>query len=85
MGATRKITYASTNFLGEPKVTYSAAETWGELKTQEQELSAASVGFKAFITEPRTELSSPSQKLPEGDFSIIFLVDKNSSGNGRKN
>lgn len=85
MGATRKVTYASTNFLGEPKVTYSAAETWGELKTQEPELASASVGFKAFITDPRTELSNPTQRLPEGDFSIIFLVDKNSSGNGHKN
>ena len=85
MGATRKITYASTNFLGEPKVIYSAAETWGELRTQETELSTASVGYKAFITDPRTELTNSSQILPAGDFSIVFLVEKNNSGNGCKN
>jgi hypothetical protein len=79
--ATRKITYASVNFLGDPKVTYSSATTWGELKTQEQDLAANSVGYKVFITEPKTELTNNNQALPEGDFSIVFLLDKNNSGN----
>lgn len=81
MGATRKITYASVQFLGDPKVIFSAATTWGELKTQEPDIAANATGYKVFITDPRTELSNSAQVLPEGDFSIVFLLDKNNSGN----
>ena len=81
MGVTRTITYASVSFLGQPKTVFSAAETWGALKTEQADIAANAVGYKVFITAPRTELTNDSQGLPEGDFSMIFVLDKNNSGN----
>jgi len=77
--STRKIVWTSTAAPGQNTV-FSAATTWGQLKSEDAELGARSIGMKAFVKETSTSLTSDSQSLPEGDFTLYFLVEKNDSG-----
>lgn len=81
MGQTRKITYASTSGgTGGGTTIFSAAETWGELKSENVDIDAKATGMKAFIREDKRELRSATDKLPDGDFTLYFLMEKNNSG-----
>lgn len=78
---TRKITYASTtSAAADPKTVFSAAETWGDLKKEDADIGAKAHGMRACIREGNITLTSDSQKLPTGDFTLYFLVEKNNSG-----
>ena len=87
MGATRKITYSSVANPAGASTIYSSAETKGELFTEHSELELLSKGMKAWVrnsSDPSDKgygLQHDGQKLPEGDFVLYFLVDKNDSGN----
>ena len=85
MGATRKITYASTASMTGASVVFSAASTWGELKKEQTDLDAKSLGMKAWVKGDTPNsgfaLTNDNQSLPDGDFVLYFLVDKNDSGN----
>lgn len=77
----RKITYASMQGNEGSQSIFSSAAVWGALKLENADIGAKAVGMKAFIRETRTELTSDSQQLPEGEFSMYFIVEKNNSGN----
>lgn len=82
---TRKITYASLANPGQNAPEFSAATTWGELKAEFPKIEQASIGMKAWLkadaSNPKgSHLASNSDKLPEGDVVIYFLVEKNDSG-----
>ncbi len=81
MGSTRQITYGSISDQAGAQTTYSAAETWGELKTQERSIGLLSTGMSALVGGTSEKLTSDSQRLPEGDFSLYFVLEKNNSGN----
>jgi hypothetical protein len=81
---TRKVTYASTANMSGASTHYSAAESWGELKNESPDIEAKSMGMKAWLKgegpNKGTAITSDTQRLPEGDIVIYFLVDKNDSG-----
>lgn len=81
---TRKITYASTANMSGASAVYSAAATWGELKKEQPDIEAKSMGMKSWIKgegpNAGTALTTDVQGLPEVDFVLYFLVDKNDSG-----
>lgn len=83
MGATRKISYASTSQAGVQHV-FSGAETWGELKKENAGIEAASLNMKPWIKgegpNAGVGITSDTQKLPEDDFTMYFLISKNDSG-----
>jgi len=84
--ATRSITYGSTqggeNSSGQ---TFSAAATWGQLKEEEPKIGALAIsGMNALIkyAGQSINLTSDSQTLPAGDFTLYFVMSKNNSGRG---
>lgn len=80
---TRSITYGSISGGENSNGTIqSNAETWGDLKAQEANIAALSVGRKAVVKFPGNDftISSDSDQLPDGDFKLYFVVDKNDSG-----
>lgn len=84
MQGTRKITYASVANISGAKTVFSNAETWGQLQSAEPEMTMLAKGMKPFIQGATPKdgyaLSSTESRLPEGDFVLYFLVDKNDSG-----
>ncbi len=84
---TRKITYASTANMAGASAVYSAATTWGELKREQPDVEAKSIGMKAWIkgegTNAGNALTNDGQSLPDTDFVLYFLLDKNDSGSKR--
>ncbi len=84
MGATRSITYASVSDMDGAKAIYSGAETWGDLRAENADIDAKALKMKPWIkvgTEVGEGVTGNSYRLPAGDFKIVFLVDKNDSGN----
>lgn len=84
MGSTRKITYASiSNTTGATSI-YSSAEAWGQLKGENLDIDLKSKGMKAWVkTGTGNEgyaLTSNDSRLPEGDFLLYFILEKNDSG-----
>lgn len=86
MGATRSVQYASVSNPGAGKTIYSSASTRQELYNEFAELEIMSKGMKARVRDANDpqdkgyELSTPDTRLPEGNFVLYFLVDKNDSG-----
>lgn len=84
MAGTRRVQYASVANLSGGKTEYTSAETRDQLYAEFPEMELLSKGMKAFIKGATPQegypLSSGSSKLPEGDFVLYFLVDKNDSG-----
>jgi hypothetical protein len=84
MQHTRSVTYASVTGTEGARTIFSSARTWGELKAEDVDIAAKSMGMKAWIkTTPNDNgrsVSSDGDHLPEGDFNIYFLVSKNDSG-----
>jgi len=82
---TRSITYASVSDMAGAQTIFSAAETWGQLKNENADIGAKAMKMKPWIKgENGAEgygLTSEATKLPEGNFVLYFLVDKNDSGN----
>lgn len=82
--ATRKVTYGSVSGVaGSTGSLFSNASTWGQLKTEQAEIGAKSTGMTSMIrlaNGTNVKLSSEDQSLPEGDFTIYFLLQKNDSG-----
>ena len=76
----RKIIYGSVSGLSGPQTIYSAARTWGELKEENQALNVAANGMTAIISGSSSKLSSNNDVLPEGEFSLYLVLDKNNSG-----
>lgn len=84
MAGTRKITYASVSDMAGAQVTYSAAVTWGELKQENVDIDTKSIKMKPWLrgvagAEGKALLFN-DQTLPEEDFVIVFITDKNDSG-----
>lgn len=84
MGSYRLIKYGSIsggdNASGE--VT-SNADTFGDLKAEETTIGALASGMSALAKvegKPNVKLTSDSQTLPEGPFTLYFVMDKNASG-----
>lgn len=77
---TRKIIYASMQGNNGSQTVYSSAATWGELKQQQTDIAAKSMGMKALIREGKIELTNDQQALPEGDFNLYLILEKNNSG-----
>lgn len=83
MAGTRSITYASVQDMDGAKTIFSAATTWGELRAENADLDAKAIKMKPWIKQGSGEgtgITSNDQVLPEGDFRVVFLVDKNDSG-----
>lgn len=84
--ATRKIKYGSIADSGATGgEIFSSATTFGELKEQEATIGVLSAGMSA-LAKPEggganVKLTSDSQSLPEGGFTLWFVLDKNASGN----
>lgn len=83
---TRSIKYGSvsggSNSTGS---VYSSASTWGELKKEDANIGALSVGMGALVklgNGSNLKLTDDSQRLPEGEFTIYFVTEKNNSGYG---
>lgn len=85
MQGTRAITYASVSDMEGAKTIYSAASTWGELRAENADLDAKAMKMKPWVKvdgdSEGSSLSNSSTALPTGNFRIVFLVDKNDSGN----
>lgn len=81
MGSTRTITYGSISNTAGAQTAYSGAETWGELKSGETAIGLLATGMSALVGGTSEKLTSDSQKLPEGDFALYFVLEKNNSGN----
>jgi adenine deaminase len=80
---TRSVKYGSiSQGTDSSGVFYSAATTWGELKSEEPKLDALSHGMSALLRQGSVKiaLTSDSDSLPEGDITITFVTDKNNSG-----
>lgn len=85
MGATRKITYGSLTSKGE---IFSAAENWGALRTEKVEIDQLAAQMSCMCSTSdgnRFKLTAADQKLPEGEFSLYFLIQKNDSGCKQQN
>lgn len=84
MAGTRKVTYASVSNLSGGNVAFTAAETRDQLYADVPEIEMLSKGMKPWIKGETANsgygLPSGDSKLPEGDFVLYFLVDKNDSG-----
>ena len=88
MQGTRSIKYGSiSGGDGASGTIFSAAATYGELKNENQSIGALATGMSALIKLPSggnpVKVTSDSQSLPEGDFTLYFVMDKNNSGYGR--
>jgi hypothetical protein len=82
MASTREITYGSTANPGGQKI-FSSATTWGELKKEDQGLALAASAMSAVISgQGGKKLVNDSDVLPEGNFSLYLMQEKNNSGNG---
>lgn len=82
MGLTRKINYGSISNNQNGEV-YSGAETWGELKSAEPVIGSLAVNMTAVVhtaSGTQIKVTSDSQRLPESDFTIYFILEKNNSG-----
>jgi len=85
MAGTRQITYASLSDMAGGKVVYSDAKTWGELKGSEPDIFLKSQKMKPWVkgadeTGHGRALQSDDALLPEGNFTLTFILDKNDSG-----
>lgn len=85
MAGTRQITYASVSDTAGGQVVFSDAETWGSLKASENDILMKSNKMKAWVKAengvgPGYSLQSDEAKLPDGNFTLTFIVDKNDSG-----
>lgn len=83
MAQTRKITYASVQSTTGATTIFSAATTWSQLKSEVPDIEAKSLNMKPWVKgtdeqEGYSLLNNP--QLPESDFTIYFLVNKNDSG-----
>lgn len=84
--ATRKITWASVANLNGGETLFSSASTRDELYTEFPQLEMASKGMKAWVKDATNTqdrgygLENGNSRLPEGDVTLYFLVDKNDSG-----
>lgn len=82
--ATRKVTYGSVSgTAGSTGSVFSNAATWGQLKTEQASIGAQAAGMTSMIrlaNGSNVKLTSEDQSLPEGDFTIYFLLQKNDSG-----
>ena len=84
---TRQITYASVKDTSGAKTIFSKATTLGELKNSDADLKIASQGMKAWVKSiegddrPGYSLDTEGAILPEGNFELVFLNNKNDSGN----
>ena len=58
----------------------SAATTWGELQNQLAEMDFDFDGLKAIVADTQNTLESVEAKLPEGAFTLMFIVSKVKSG-----
>jgi hypothetical protein len=74
MSGTRAIVWGSTANPGKGGTIYSDAQTKGELFASNPD--ATKPGDKGYA------LSDDFTKLPEGNATLYFLVDKNDSGRG---
>lgn len=86
MQSTRKVVYATVSNLNGAVTAFSNASTKGELFKEIPDLEVLSKGMKPWIKGATANdkgygLTSDDTKLPEGDFVLYFLVDKNDSGN----
>lgn len=83
--ASRKIVYASVQKPGYSNTIYTGVETWGQLKREFPEVAAMAQGMSAFIkrndgNDDGSTYTSDQQSLPNTDFTIYFLLEKNKSG-----
>lgn len=79
----RRVKYVSVQD-NLPASVVTAAETWGQLKEEVPTIGLKASGMKVHIKETNTEVTSDSQYLPVGDFSLYFLIEKNKSGNNQE-
>lgn len=84
MANTRKVVYGSVGNEEGAKTIFSSASTLGELKAQEPDVDLKSQGMKAWIKDASGGkgygLEGDNAKLPDGDFTLFFLINKNDSG-----
>lgn len=84
MQATRNVQYASITNSSMSGNIYSSASTFGELKGEDAQIGAlASSGMKALIKDGNGneyQVTGDSTQLPEGDFKMYFVNNKNDSG-----
>lgn len=82
--ATRKITFGATSSQEGAKTHFSNATTWGELKAESAEMSGLAVALKPVVkgetANSSYQLNNAGDKLPEGDFTLYFITNKNDSG-----
>jgi hypothetical protein len=80
---TRQIKFGSTQDASLKGEVFSNAATWGELKSSEQRIANLSIGMSALAKVSKGEnikLTSDSDTLPEGNFNLWFVSEKNNSG-----
>jgi hypothetical protein len=82
--AARKVTYASVSDMAGAQEVFTTATTWGALKREVQALSSFG-RMEAWVRNPDGsegyKLSNDGTALPEDNFEVVFLNNKNDSGN----
>ena len=83
--STRKITYATVSNSAGGNTVFSNAETRDQLYKEFPEIELLSKNMKPWIkgetpSDKGYGLTTGDTRLPEGDFVLYFLVDKNDSG-----